>query len=83
MICPWFVDIDPVTTWYKNDHYIIFIKYRNWYILKYSILTNHGHIINFTEEAVAQWWDYSLAACRAKVPGFKSRQNLSGRPVSL
>ena len=22
-------------------------------------------------------------ACRAKVPGFKSRQNLSGQPVSL
>ena len=31
MICPWFVDIEY---WYKNDPYILlFIKYRNWYIL--------------------------------------------------
>ena len=45
MICPWFVDIEY---WYKNDPYIIIYKISQLVYFKYSILTNHGHIISFT-----------------------------------
>ena len=45
MICPWFVDIEY---WYKNDPYIIIYKISQLVYFKYSILTNHGRIINFT-----------------------------------
>ena len=45
MICPWFVDIEY---WYKNDPYIIIYEISQIVYFKFSILTNHGHIINFT-----------------------------------
>ena len=45
MICPWSADIEY---WYKNDPYIIIYKISKLVYFKYSIPTNHGHIINFT-----------------------------------
>ena len=49
MICPWFVDIEY---WYKNDPYVIIYKISQLVYFKYSILTNHGHIINFTKQSM-------------------------------
>ena len=59
IFCPCFVDIDQLQTDTKTIPILLFIKYRNWYILSIRLQKKHGQKMNFTINLICNAVCYS------------------------